>query len=93
MRKTRQDSNLADEELSRLLEAANLTKSYNAGTEAMGLLDSTGSGSTLTLSLSELSARFQARFRCLHNGGLLGAGPTNVMRVRQVPAMHQRCRK
>ena len=58
VRETRQDSNLADEELSRLLEAANLTKSHSTGTEAMGLLDSTGGGGTLACALGgELLAR------------------------------------
>jgi hypothetical protein len=61
VRKTRQDSNLADEELSGLLEAANLTKSDRARSEAMGLLDSPGCRGTLAQGLKgELLARFLA---------------------------------
>ena len=45
------EGELADEELSALLEAADLTESDSAGTEAVGLLDTTGAGGGLLLSL------------------------------------------
>ncbi len=61
MSETGQEANLADEELSRLLEAANLTQRNRARTEAMGLLDSTHGRGTLARGLSgELLARFLA---------------------------------
>ena len=41
----------ADEEIGRLLIATNLTKSYSAGTVAMGLLDTAGGGGGLAGSL------------------------------------------
>ncbi len=60
----------------------------------MGLLDSTGGGSTLALGLSgELLARSLALLRILLRTGVLVASPTNIMRVQQVRTMHQRCRK
>jgi hypothetical protein len=42
---------LADEELGALLEATDLTESDSAGSKAMGLLDTTGSGSGFLLGL------------------------------------------
>ena len=75
----------ADEEIGRLLIAMNLTKSYSAGTVAMGLLDTAGGGGGLAGSLccKRLAWSFSScGFAC----GLLGSCHGYVMLDVVVPS-------
>ncbi len=67
------EGELADEKLSRLLVATNLTESDGTGLVAVGLLDAAGGGSRLAGSLGgKLLTRGLATGGLA--GGLLGAG-------------------